>query len=177
MVMMTITLSGTPGTGKTTVAKLLKKKLGLKHVYTGALFRKMATDHHMTLGEFGRYCETHKDIDLQLDDHQVKLLRKGDIILEGRLAGWLAYRHNIPATKILLHADLETRARRIVNREQGAVNRRKQEILNREKSEETRYKKYYNIDLTDTTIYDVVIDSSDKTPKEIVDIIVNNIPG
>ena len=75
----------------------------------------------------------------------------------------------------MLDADLETRAKRIVKREEGDVKKREKEILNREKSEANRYKNYYNIDLKDTSIYDLVIDSTDKTPEEIVEIILGKI--
>lgn len=169
--MTTITISGLPGTGKTTVARLLEKKTGLRYVYSGDIFRKMADKYNMSLEEFGRYCEEHRDIDEKLDRYQLEVLEKGDVIVEGRLAGWISYRNNIPSTKVLLQADLDTRASRMVKREKGDIERRKREILKREKSEATRYKKYYDIDVFDTSIYDLIIDSSDKTPDEIVEII------
>lgn len=173
--MVTITVSGTPGSGKTTVVRRLAEKLGLKYVYSGMIFREMAEKHNMSLEEFGRYCEKNKEIDKQLDDQQLAVLRKGDVVVEGRIAGWIAYRNDLPALKVLIDADLDIRAGRIVKREKGDVKERKQEILVREKSEATRYKNYYDIDLKDTSIYDVVIDSSDKTPGEIVDIIIRKI--
>ena len=52
------------------------------------------------------------------------------------------------------------------------LEKRKKEILKREKSEATRYKKYYGIDVTDTSIYDAIIDAGDKTPEQIMEIIV-----
>ncbi|MEM0467051.1 MAG: AAA family ATPase [Candidatus Thermoplasmatota archaeon] len=173
--MTTITISGKPGTGKTTVAKLLEKKTGLKYVYVGDLFRQLAQQHHMSLEEFGRYCEQHREIDEQLDQQQLAILKKGDVIVEGRLTAWLAHRHNIPALKIFLTADLETRANRIVKREHGTLLQRKKEIETREKSEATRYKKYYNIDITDTSIYDLIVDTADRTPEEIVECIVQKL--
>ena len=173
--MTIITISGSPGSGKTTIAKLLGKKLGLKYIYSGDIFRKMSEKYNMSLEEFGSYCEKHREIDQQLDDYQLMILRKGNVIVEGRIAGWIAHRNNIPAVKVLIDADRETRVRRIAKREKGDVGKRKQEIIAREKSEATRYKKYYNIDLNDTSIYDLVIDSSDKTPEEIVDIIIKKI--
>jgi len=174
--MTTITISGLPGTGKTTVAQLLEKKLHLTYVYSGEIFRSLAKKHNMTLEAFGAYCETHRDIDEELDRHQLELLRKGNLILEGRLSGWLAYRNDIPAFKVLLAADLDTRAGRIVKREEGNQEKRRLEILKREKSEATRYKKYYNIDVQDTTIYDLIIDTSKKTPEEIATDIVKHLP-
>lgn len=172
--MVTITISGTPGSGKSTVALILEKKLGLKYIYSGEIFRKLAVKHKMSLEEFGRYCENNREIDQELDDSQLEVIRKGEVILEGRLAGWLAHKHNIPAVKIMIDADIQTRAERIVMREGGDVKKRIQEILKREKSEFLRYKKYYDINLKDNSIYDIVIDSADKTAEEVADIIMKN---
>ena len=173
--MVTITISGTPGSGKSTVAELLEAKLGIKYVYSGMIFRELAKKYKMSLEEFGKYCESNSKIDKELDDKQLEILRKGNIIMEGRLAGWLAHLNDIPAFKISIDTDLETRAKRIVKREKGDVEKRKQEILKREESEALRYKKYYDIDLKDSSIYDIVIDSGDKTPEEIVAIILEKI--
>ena len=175
--MVTITISGTPGSGKTTVGKLLAKRLGLRYIYSGLLFRKSAEAQGMTLEEFGEYAETHPEVDQQLDAHQLAVLQQGNVIVEGRIAGWIAYRNNIIATKILLDADLATRAGRIVQREKGTIDTRKIQILAREKSEGTRYKLYYNIDLEDTSIYDLIIDTSKKTPEQIVDLILSTLKG
>ena len=173
--MVTITISGTPGSGKTTVAKLLEKKLGLKYVYLGMIFRELAKKYNMSLEDFGKYCEEHSEIDKELDNKQIDILKKGEVILEGRLAGWLALRNKIPAFKVLIDADLETRVKRIINREEGSVEKRKKEIKKREKSEAKRYKEYYGINLKDKSIYDIVIDSSNKTPEEIVELIIKKL--
>lgn len=173
--MVTITISGTPGSGKSTVSKILEKKLGISYVYSGMIFRELAEEHSMELEEFGKYCEKNSKIDKKLDARQLEILKKGNVILEGRLAGWLAYQNNIPALKVAIDTDIETRARRIVNREKGCVEFRKKEILERERSEALRYKNYYNIDLKDKSIYDLVIDSGDKTPEEIVELIIEKI--
>ena len=173
--MVTITVSGTPGSGKSTIAELLHEKLGIKYIYSGMLFRKTAEKYKMSLEEFGKYCEKHSDVDKELDAQQVEILKKGDVILEGRLAGWLAYKNNISALKVLIDADVDTRAERIVKREGGDAKKRKQEIIKREKSERTRYKKYYNIDLGDFSIYDLLVDSSDKNPEDVIKIILEKL--
>ncbi len=173
--MTTITISGLPGTGKTTVARLLEKRLGLRYVYSGEIFREMAKKYKMSLEEFGGYCETHREIDEELDRYQLGILRQGNVIVEGRISGWLAYQNHIPAMKVLLEADISIRAGRIVKREAGDIKEKKKEILKREKSEVTRYKKYYSIDVRDTSIYDVIIDAGDKTPEEIMEIIVKHL--
>ncbi len=173
--MVTITISGTPGSGKSTVAQILEKKLGLKYFYSGEIFRKLASKHNMSLEEFGRYCESNREVDRELDISQLKILKNGGVILEGRLAGWLAYKNNIKAVKIMIDADIQTRAERIVKREGGNVKKRELEMLKREKSEALRYKQYYDMDLKDSSIYDIVVDSADKTAEEIADLILKRL--
>ena len=173
--MTVITISGTPGSGKTTVAELLHKKIGVSYIYSGIIFRETAKKYNMSLEDFGKFCEKNSDIDKELDEKQISILKKGNVILEGRLAGWLAYQNNITSFKIFINADLNTRVNRIINRENGDIKKRKKEILERERSEYARYKKYYNISLDDTSIYDLVVNSSDKTPKELVDIILEKL--
>ena len=174
--MQKITISGTPGSGKSTVAELLQDKLNLKYINSGMIFRQQAKEYNMSLEDFGRYCEENIDVDKELDRKQIEILKKNDnIVIEGRLSGWLAYKNNISVFKVMITADIDTRVNRIINREGGDISKRKKELIKREKSEKTRYKNYYDIDLDDTGIYDIVIDSSNKKPEEIVKIILNKI--
>jgi len=175
--MTTITLSGTPGSGKSTIAEMLHTQLSIQYIYSGMIFRNLAQQHQMSLEEFGKYCETHEAVDRELDQQQIEILQKGNVLLEGRLAGWLAYREQIPAVKIMITAETDIRVNRIIQREGGDFNQCKQELLKREKSEWKRYNTYYNIDLHDTSIYDLVIDSSEKSPEEILDIILKYLNG
>ena len=173
--MANITISGTPGSGKSTIAKLLKENVSLDYVYSGKIFRELAEEYKMSLAEFGTYCETHEEVDRKLDEKQIYLLKKGNVLLEGRLAGWLAVLNDISAFKIWIDAKPTIRAERIVNREGGNVKDQLFSLIEREKSEQVRYKKYYNIDLTDTSIYDLLIDSSEKKPEQILSIILKRL--
>ena len=170
--MVTITISGAPGSGTTTIAEILEKKLKLNYIYAGDLFRKMAKEKNLSLNLFGKYCEEHKEVDEKLDRYQKKVLQVGNVILEGRIAGWIAFRNKIAAFKVLLNADEKTRIERIIRRENGDFKEKKKEMLSREKSEAKRYRMYYNINIKDETIYDLVIDTSNKKPQEIVELII-----
>ena len=46
---MLITISGLPGSGKTTVARLVAATLGLEHVYAGNIFRRQAEEAGLTI--------------------------------------------------------------------------------------------------------------------------------
>ena len=69
-----ITIGGLPGSGTTTVAKLLKKKLRLPYKYAGKIFRHMAEEHGMELLEFERHCEEHPELDKKLDKILINMM-------------------------------------------------------------------------------------------------------
>lgn len=167
---MRITISGPIGSGKTTVCNLLSKRIGYRSVVSGNIFREMAKEHRMSLAEFGALCERDMRYDRMLDERMVEIARDNpDIILEGRLVAYMLKKNGIPALKFFLTADLETRAKRVVEREGQQLETALSEMKQREDSEEVRYLSYYGINIKSDDVYDVVIDTGDKTPEQIVD--------
>jgi cytidylate kinase len=62
---------------------------------------------------------------------------------------------------------MRERAKRVAKREKISIDESIKQILRREESEKKRYRAYYGIDLEDLSIYDSVINTQDKSPKEI----------
>ena len=60
---MRITISGPPGSGKTTACSNLSEALGLKAVVFGKIFRELAAEKNLTLGELGVIAEKDPSID------------------------------------------------------------------------------------------------------------------
>lgn len=167
---MRITISGPPGSGKTTVCKLLGERLHLEVVISGNIFRQMAKESNMSLADFGSMCEGDPEVDKKLDERMVQIAReKDDIILEGRLTAHMLARNHIPAFKVLLDADLDVRAARVAEREGGTREQRKQEIVVREECEAKRYQAFYGIDIRDRKVYDLIIDTTYQTPQQIAE--------
>jgi len=171
---MIITISGQAGSGKSSVAELLAKKLDFKHYSMGDLRRKAAYKRGITLAEFNRLGEKEDFTDKMVDDLQEKLGKKEDnFVVDGRTSF-----HFIPhSVKIYLHADLEARARRVLRDERKAeafntFEECKGALVERERSDNKRYKKYYGIDTTDRENYDYWIDTTDLSVRQIVDKIV-----
>jgi len=173
--LIALTIGGLPGTGTTTVAKLLREELGIRYVYTGDIFREMARERKMEVAEFGDYVREHPEIDRELDRRQVELARESDIIIEGRLAGYMAHHHGVEAYKIWLHATPEIRAERVAGRESKTTERVLAENTRREDGERLRYMEIYDYDIRDTSFYDIDIDSGRYLPTPIRDLIVEDL--
>lgn len=173
---MRITISGPPGSGKTTVARLVAKRLGFELILTGMIFREQAEKAGMDVLQYNERAEKDATIDRDLDSEIVRIARsKDDIVLEGRLAGHLLNRNRIEAFRVLVTASLRTRAERIARREGTKPRDELKKLQAREESERRRYLGYYNIDIGDLSIYDLVIDSNDITAEECSDIILREI--
>jgi predicted cytidylate kinase len=174
--MDSITIGGLPGSGTTTTARRLQNTLDLPYVYVGDLFREMARDRGMSLLAFGIYCENHPEVDRALDKKQEVMLMAGNLILEGRLAGWIAFQHSIPAFKIWLVCEKGERVRRVAERENVARKNLGHQLQIREDSERDRFRNYYEIDLDNLSIYDVVIDTTNISPLEVEKTVLESMP-
>lgn len=152
---MIISISGSPGTGTTTLSRSLAAELGIRWVNSGELFRKIASEKKLSVKEMNRLAEKGPEIDYLIDDAQLALAKDGSGIFEGRLSG-----HLLPANlKVMLKTDLRARAERICKRESKPLEDAMQETRVREESEARRYKMYYNIDINDFSVYDLVVDT------------------
>ncbi len=178
---MIITISGVPGSGKSTVAKLVARKLGFRHYSAGDFMREIAEKRGLSLLEISKAAEKDRSIDHELDRRTVELgKREDDFVMDSRLAY-----HFIPNSfKVFLEADEKEAARRIFSDVQKKLKGRKVEkesttlaatsaaIKKRRKSEELRYRKYYDLNPYDEKQYDLVIDTTKANPEKVVEKVV-----
>jgi len=174
---MIITISGPPGSGKSTITKMLAQRLGIPAISAGELFRASAKRRKMTLSDFGKLAEKDWNIDRELDKKMLKRAKKvanagKDIILEGRLTGILLFKNSIPSIRIFIDAEQKVRAERIAGREKISVREALRAIREREICEQKRYRLIYGLNLDAKTAYNIVIDSTSLTPEGVVEKII-----
>jgi cytidylate kinase len=154
-----ITVSGLPGSGTTTAARKVAGVLGLELLPGGEVFRAMAVEHAMSLGEFGSYAAAQPTVDIELDRRLAARAAQGDVVIESRLAGWIVRNEQLDGLAVWITCGDHIRAERVAGREGIPVERALAENAEREKVEHDRYIALYGIDSHDTSIYDLVLDS------------------
>ncbi len=170
---MILTIAGMPGAGKTSVAKTLANRLGMKFYSIGDLRGKMAVEKGMTIDELN---DLGEESDHMADRYQRKLGQTEDNII---LEGWISW-HLVPASfKILMTVTPEEAARRIFKEKHGTIGSRPDErayvdiadtvktLKNRVEVYKKKFQKLYNIaDFIDPSHYDFVLDTTDSSGPE-----------
>ena len=153
-----ITISGLHGVGKSVYSKEVAKRFGLRRLSAGQIFREIARERKITLEELSKIALETIDIDKEIDEYIVNEARKGGVVVDALLSGWLL--KNEAQIRIYLTAPLEERVKRIAERDGKSFKEAFKETTLREDSERKRFKKYYGIDIDDLSVYNFIIDTS-----------------
>jgi cytidylate kinase len=163
-----IAVSGRSGCGNTTVSKMAADALNLRFI--NFTFRNLAQERGLDLKKVLELAANDDSWDREIDTRQVALAREdGGCVLGSRLAIWMLKEADV---KVYLYASAEIRARRIVNREGGQLDEIAAFTEERDRQDHARYLRIYDIDTDDYSFADLVIDTGNLTPDEILDLIV-----
>jgi predicted cytidylate kinase len=166
-----LSISGLPGSGTSSVSRLVAARLGVEHVDGGTVFRTLAAERGMALAEFGALAESDPTIDRELDARLAARAREGDVVLESRLSGWILTNEGLDGLRVWIECDPAERARRVSARDGGSLEEAVAANTAREASEAARYLAYYGIDIADLGVYDLVLDSTSVGVDDLVDAI------
>ena len=182
MINMIITISGKPGSGKSTVGKILAKKLGYDNFSTGDFMRQMAEERDVTILELNKIAQKDATIDEELDTRQKHLgIENDNFVLDARL-GY----HFIPKSfKIFLDVNIDVAAQRIASDTQesrnvegvGSIADAKHKMQARLAEEKTRWQKIYQLNPFDLSQYDLVIDTTDIDVEHVIKRILLALPN
>lgn len=171
-----ISLSGDLAAGKGTVSDVLQKKLKYGIYRNGEYFRSLAKKKGMDVTSFNKYVENHPEIDIDIETRASKYAKwHTKFIIDARL-GW----YSVPESfKVYLVVDLDVAAKRAFDDPKrketekfDTIEQQKQDILKRYELENNRYQEIYHINKENPSNYDLVIDTTEKTPEEVANIII-----
>ncbi len=170
-----ITLGGLPGSGKSTVKRLLADTLGYKTFSTGDFVRQMAHERNFTLEEFNELIARDASLDRLIDEQLERIEAEEDnYIVDSHLAF-----HFVPSGfSVYLLITPERSAERIFNDTNSPTRARSGETMatleeafsktrKRVQNHIERYTRLYDVNPYDETRYTLTIDTDGKTPDEV----------
>jgi len=170
-----ITISGKPGSGKSTTADCTAEILGYTRHSSGDLVRKYITENKMTLREYNKKAVEDHSLDQRIDQKLRDLREHNDIVIDSRLGFYW-----IPESfKVYLDLDLRIASERIFTDAEHNINRRSTgeqvddladaEILVKERmeQEQSRFQALYHVDPYKLEHFDLIIDTMGQSPKSV----------
>ena len=176
---MLISITGKLGSGKSTVCGILKEKYGFEIFSTGTINREFARSLGISTLELNERLKEDPALDKEIDGTVTRLsIEKKDekLIFDSRMAWHFAK----DTFKIFLTIDPMEAARRVMLNQRGAeehyetVNDACEGLLKRGSVERERFIQIYGVDYFDHNNFDLIVDTTSRTPDEIVNIIVEN---
>ncbi len=169
-----ITLTGDLGSGKSAVSNLLCARTGYEYISTGRIQRQLAQELGLDTLEMNRRADTDPTIDERIDGIFIALGQdpKGYVV-DSRMA-WFFLPHSF---KVYLQADVRIAAQRILNdphrnsEQYTSVEEAAGKIIARKQSENARFLQKYGADCTNLHNFDLVIDTSSRSPEAVANLI------
>jgi cytidylate kinase len=175
----TICVCGMAGSGKSTVAKSLAQKYGLRYFSGGDALKALAMEEGYKNVEYGwweseeglRFLERRRKdqtLDEEMDKKLLELAQQGNAILDSWTMPWLLKK----GFKIWLEASPEERAKRIAKRDH--INN--EEALKALQSKETHtkdiYRKLYGFNLgEDYSPFHLILDTENLSAEEVLQVL------
>ena len=172
---LVICISGMAGTGKSTLAKKLAEKYGLKYYSGGDALKALAAEEGYDASQNGwwespvglkflKQREGDAKFDKAVDQKLLEYAEKGNVLLDSWTMPWLLK----TGFKIWLLASMEKRAARVAKRDKITVGEAMKVLKEKEDGTKAIYKQLYGFTLDeDFTPFDLVLDTDNLTAEEV----------
>lgn len=162
-----VAISGEAGSGKTTTAERLANELDWIAFGAGDAFRKYCKKNGI---EDVKAASGSDEVHDGIDGEMVSLMKEGKKVVEGRVAGLLAYLEDLPGVfKVLLVCDAEERYRRIFERDPYKYKSYEEAVektIDREKSNREVFGRRNEANYMEEKHYDVILENTEISLKE-----------
>ena len=173
---MLISITGKLGSGKSTICNLLKDRYGFEIYSTGAFQREVAREMGITTLELNKRLREDPSLDYVIDDAVKKLSierAQDKLIFDSRMAWHFAEK----SFKIFLTIEPCEAARRVMLNQRGSEefyaneDEACEKLIERSQVEQARFMQIYGVDYYDFNNFDLIVDTTSRTPEEILGII------
>jgi cytidylate kinase len=164
---MIILICGFTGSGKSSIAKYVAKKLDYKLIHTSYILKQISKnkilDPKNTKMNKGWYEFSGLDnirnknhsIDIRLDNYLLDLIKKEDNLV---LDSWTLTKKK-GFVKVWLKSSKLIRAKRVAKRDGINLNKAKDIILKKDNFNKSHFKKLYSFKITNYSVYDIIFDA------------------
>ncbi|HTY74648.1 MAG TPA: cytidylate kinase family protein [Candidatus Nanoarchaeia archaeon] len=177
---LVICISGMAGTGKSTLARKIAEKYGLKYYSGGDALRALAAERgydsfcngwwESSGGlEFLEQRKNDPSFDKAVDDKLLEYASQGNVLLDSWTMPWLVK----GGFKIWLSASVEKQAERISGRDNMTVDESLKALQEKEARTKAIYKRLYGFSLgEDLSPFDLILDTDNLTAAEVFNVLV-----
>ena len=176
---LVICISGMAGTGKSTLAKKLAEKYGLKYYSGGDALKALAAEEGYDASQHGwwespvglkflKQREGDAKFDKAVDQKLLEYAEKGNVLLDSWTMPWLLK----TGFKIWLLASMEKRAARVAKRDKITVEKAVKVLKEKEDGTKAIYKQLYGFTLDeDFKPFDLVLDTDNLSAEEVFQVL------
>jgi cytidylate kinase len=171
-----ICVTGMSGCGKSTAARRLAKKYGLKYFSGGDMLKALAVKTGYNPHKRG-WWETREgrsflqqrtrnhEFDKRVDEELIKWARMGNVVLDSWTMPWLLEEE---AFKVWLEVSPDERARRLARRDRISVEEAHRALQEKDEKTKRIYKRLYGFDLgEDFSPFDLILDTNQLKSDEV----------
>lgn len=170
-----ITISGKPGSGKSSTSDKVAELLGYTRYSAGEQARNYIKKNKMTLAEFNKMAEEDHSIDHHIDEELRTLREQDDIVIDSRLGFyWIPESFkvyldlNLDVATARIYKDIDLNEGRLKSGEVAhSMNDVALHVKERLENEKRRYQSLYGINPYDLSHYDLIIDTSRHSPQTV----------
>lgn len=170
-----ITISGKPGSGKSSTADKVAEMLNYSRYSSGDMVRNLLARQRLTLAEYNEQAANDHALDEKVDEFLRKLSKKENVVIDSRLGFYW-----IPDSfKVYLDLDIQIATVRIFKDAMDNNMRTKggefansldivaKQVKLRMETEQDRFKNLYGVDPYNPEHFDLVIDTSRHSPQTV----------
>jgi len=170
-----ICVCGMTGCGKSTVAKKLAERYGLRYLSGGDALKAIAIEAGYKPAEVGwwetdagmRFLRQRMEVsefDKKVDGKLLELAKQGNVVLDSWTMPWLLKK----GFKVWLEVSSKVRARRLAVRDGISIERASEVLRLKDESTKAIYKSLYGFDLgNDFSPFDFILDANELSADEV----------